>query len=216
MGSLMDAKKGADNHSSKPHLTEVFTNQDLLHLTQEKNTSTGPATATLLINDSEQLNAGAGQSRGEGKSLLGLPVYLVHRDKGIVQPLNVPARNEIVHKNPALLKHVVADAFQRQANKVGFFEDIDCVVRWKSSAIRFHIEFEISVLGNRCQHLASVRKIPAQNPVSTRRYTLLIGLTEEVGPVCEESCSTCKAFLKQATCKSVAMKPFQLLALVQS
>ena len=50
MSDLMDAVKGADDHSSKPHLTEVFTNQDALHLTQgEKNQQDQQQQHSLLI-----------------------------------------------------------------------------------------------------------------------------------------------------------------------
>ena len=124
--------------------------------------------ATLVVNDGEKQNGGVPQIKYDGKALDGIPIYLVRGDKGTVQALNVPARNEVAHKSPSLLKRAVEMAFQSQANKEGLHEDIDCVVRWKPSAIPFHIEFEISVSGNICQHLASVRKITARDPVSMR------------------------------------------------
>lgn len=122
-------------------------------------------------------------------------MYLL-RDERTVEPLNVPARNITAHKSPNLLKHVVAEAFQRQANKEGRYQDKDCVIRWKPSAIPFHIEFETSVSGKTCQHLASVRSITAKDPVSTCLYALLTGLTAEVESVCQKSRSTCKSFLE--------------------
>ena len=66
------------------------------------------------------------------------------------------------------MKHVVAKALQRQANKNGLYEDTDCVVHWKPSAIPFHVEFEISVLNDTCQHLVSVRSIKEKDLVSTQ------------------------------------------------
>ncbi|CAF9919369.1 MAG: hypothetical protein ALECFALPRED_001141 [Alectoria fallacina] len=120
---------------------------------------------TLVITGSEQQSTGASQSQDKSNPIIGLPIYLFHGDKGVIQPLNVPARNAIAHKSPALVKHAVAEAFQRRANKVGFYyEDTNCAVRWKPSAIPFHIEFEISVSNNICQHLASVRNIKAKDP----------------------------------------------------
>ena len=126
-----------------------------------------------IITENEQQNAGASQCPGEGKSpgnlLNHLPIYLLHEGKGIVEPLNAPARNEVVRKNPALVKHVVAKALQRRANvflKEGLHEDTDCVVHWKPSAIPFHVEFEISVSNDTCQHLVSVRNIKEKDLVS--------------------------------------------------
>ena len=124
---------------------------------------TGPT--TLIITEIGQQNTEASQSQGEDKLSTRLPIYLV-RDKRFIQPLNVSARNAIAHRSPILLKHAVAEAFQRRANKTGLHEDTDCVVRWKPSAIPFHIEFEISASGNTCQHLASVRNITSSDPVS--------------------------------------------------
>lgn len=71
-----------------------------------------------------------------------------------------------MRKSPALVKHVVAEALQRQANKEGLYEDADCVVHWKPSAIPFHVEFEIIVLNDTCKHLVSVRSIKAKDRVS--------------------------------------------------
>ena len=89
---------------------------------------TGPT--TLVITGSEQQSTGASQSQDESNPIIGLPIYLFHGDKGVIQPLNVPARNAIAHRSPALVKNAVAEAFQRQANKVGFYyEDTDCAVR---------------------------------------------------------------------------------------
>lgn len=127
---------------------------------------TGPQ--ILIIADSDGKSAGASQSQVESTPLIELPIYLLQEAKGVIQPLNVPARNAIAHKNPALVMHAVAEAFQRRANKEGFYEGTDCVVRWKPSVIPFHIEFEMSVSNRTCQHLASVRKIKAEDPVSTR------------------------------------------------
>ena len=137
-----------------------------------------PEPATLVNTDPKNHN-GVPQIKCEGKVLDGLPIYLVRGDKGVVQALNVPARNEVAHKNPDLLKHALAKAFQRRADKEGLHEDVECVVRWKPSAIPFHIEYEISASGNTCQHLASVRKITAKDPVSMRLYALLTSLTVE-------------------------------------
>ena len=171
--------------------------------TSDQKNVTGPTTYT--ITDSQQKNAETGQiQRGDIPSG-GIPIYLL-RDKSVLQPLNVPERNAIAHKSPNLLKHVVAEAFQRQANKEGLYKDKDCVVRWKPSAIPFHIEFQISVSGNTCQHLASVRSNTAKDPVSTRLHTLLTSLTVEIGSVRKGSCSTRKSLFKQATCKSTVMK----------
>ena len=72
-----------------------------------------------------------------------------------------------MHKSPALLKQVIAEAFRSQANQEGRYEDTGCVVCWKPSVIPFHIEFEISASGNLCQHLASVRHIKTEDAVST-------------------------------------------------
>ena len=135
---------------------------------------TGPT--TLILTDDGQQSAEASYSQGEDKIPTGLPIYLV-RNKRIIQPLNVSARNEIAHRSPSLLKHAVAEAFQRRANKTGLHQDSDCVVRWKPSVIPFHIEFEISASGNTCQHLASVRNITSSDPVSAPLYAVLISLT---------------------------------------
>ena len=135
---------------------------------------TGPT--TLIITEIDQKKAEASQSQGEDKLSTGLPIYLV-RDKRFIQLLNVPARNAIAHRSPILLKHAVAEAFQRRANKTGLHQDTDCVVRWKPSAIPFHIEFEISASGNTCQHLASVRNITSSDPVSASFHAVLISLT---------------------------------------
>lgn len=164
----------------------------------------GPTTRT--ITDSEQQTPGASQSESEGNPLVALSIYLLHGDRGVIQPLNVPARNEVAHKNPAFVKHAVAKALQRQANKAGLYEDVDCVVHWKPSAIPFHIEFEISASIKNCQHLASVRNIQAKDPVSTRLYARSTSL-RELGPVCEESYPTCKSVFEQDTCKSTILKP---------
>ena len=120
---------------------------------------------TLIIAQVGQESAEASQSQGKDKVSTGLPIYLV-RDQRIIQPLNVSARNAIAHRSPVLIKHAIAEAFQRRANRTGLHQDTDCVVRWKPSAIPFHIEFEISASGNTCQHLASVRKITSSDPVS--------------------------------------------------
>ena len=124
---------------------------------------TGPK--TLITTEVGQESAEASQSQREDKLSTGIPIYLV-RDRRFIQPLNVSARNAIAHRSPVLIKHAIAEAFQRRANKTGFHQDTDCVVRWKPSAIPFHIEFEISASGNTCQHLASVRKITSSDVVS--------------------------------------------------
>ncbi|KAF6230414.1 hypothetical protein HO133_004756 [Letharia lupina] len=165
MGNVMDAEEGADNHR-RPTI--------------------------LIIAENEQNNAGARQSQGEGNPLSRLPVYSFHGDKGVIQPLNAPARNVIAHTRPALIKHAVASAFRRQANKKGLYADTDCVVHWKPSAIPFHIEFEINASNNTCQHLASVRNIKAKDPVSTRPYALLTDLTG-TGPIQSDNRSNCTA-----------------------
>lgn len=134
---------------------------------------TGPTTHTTT--NSEKQDAGARRSQGEdeGNPRLGVSIYLFNADKGVIEPLNVPARNTIVHNSPALVKHAVANTLQRQANKKGLYEHTSgCVVHWKPSAIPFHIEFEVSVSKNTCQHLASVRNIKAKNAVSKRFYAL--------------------------------------------
>ncbi len=98
-----------------------------------------------------------------------MPIYLVDKGKGIIQALDVPGRNALAHKSPALVKHAVAEALQalqREANKVGLYKGTNCVVHWKPSAIPFHIEFEISASDSICQHLASIRRITAKDPVS--------------------------------------------------
>ncbi len=159
---------------------------------------TEPTTRT--ITDSEQQKPGVSQSQNEGNQLVGLCIYLVHGE-GVVEPLNVPARNAVAHKNPALVKDAIAKALQRQANKEGFYEDEDCVVYWKPSAIPFHIEFEISASNKTCQHLASVRNSKAKDQVSTQPYAHLIDLKES-GPVCKKYNPTGKDFLEQATRKS--------------
>ena len=161
---------------------------------------------TRTITDSEQQFPGTSQSESEGNPLVALPIYLFHGDRGVIQPLNVPARNQIAHNNPALVKHAVAKALQRQANKGGLYEDVDSVVHWKPSAIPFHIEFEISASNKNCQHLASVRNIKAKDQVSTRLYARSTSL-RELGPVCEESNPTCKTVFEQATCKSTVLQP---------
>ena len=160
---------------------------------------TGPTTRT--ITDSEQQNPGVSQSQSEGNPSVGLSIYLVHGDRGVIEPLNVLARNAVAHENPALVKDAVAKALQRQANKVGLYEDVDCVVHWKPSAIPFHIEFEISTSNKSCQHLASVRNSKAKDQVSTQLYARLIDLKES-GPLCKEYNTTGKDFLEQATRKS--------------
>ncbi len=160
---------------------------------------TGPTTRT--ITDSEQQNPGVSQSQSEGNPSVGLSIYLVHGDRGVIEPLNVPARNAVAHKNPALVKDAVAKALQRQANKEGLYENVDCVVHWKPSAIPFHIEFEICASNKTCQHLASVRNSKAKDQVSTQLYAHLIDLRES-GPVCKEYNPTGKDFLEQATRKS--------------
>lgn len=210
MGNAMDTEEGTDNYSSKSLPTEVSSSKDFQHLTQN---ATGPT--TLITAESGQKNPGASQNQVDQNPLIGVPIYVFHGDKCVFQPLNVPARNEIAHRSPALLKHAVAKAFQRQANKEGLYEDTDCVVRWKPSAIPFHIEFEISASNNTCQHLASVRNVKAKDPVSTRLHALPTSLTE-TEPVRKESCPTCKGFLKQATCKSTVMKPLLLPAWMSS
>ena len=162
---------------------------------------------TLIITDSEKQDAGArqcpdeGKSAGEGKLLPRVPIYLFHEGKRVIEPLNAPARNEVMRKNPALVKHVVAKALQRRANKEGRYEDTDCVVHWKPSVIPFHIEFEISVSNDTCQHLVSIRKIKEEDLVSARLHNLLTSLTE-TAPIRKEHCLTCKGFLKQAISKS--------------
>ena len=77
----------------------------------------------------------------------------------------------MAHKSPALVKHAVTEALQRQANKKGVFEGTDCVVRWKPSAMPFLIEFEVSASKDTCQHLVSVRHIPEKDPVRTHPLT---------------------------------------------
>lgn len=162
--------------------------------------TTGPP--TVIITDSEQHNTRAIHFQGKSKLLIGLPIFLLHTEKSIIQPLNVPARNAIAHKSPALVKHAVAEAFQRQADKEGLYEEKDCVVHFKPSAIPFHVQFQISASNITCQHLASVRNI--NNPVSTRIFTLLT-LLIETGPVRKGPGSACKGFLRQAICKSTMM-----------
>lgn len=162
----------------------------------------------LVITNSEPQDPGPNQSPDEDILWDGLPIYVVNKSKGntIVQPLNVPARNTLAHTSPNLIKHAVAESLRRQANKEGTCSNSGCIVHWKPSAIPFHIEFVISVSRKICQHLASVRKIPGKDPVSTHLDALSNGLTLEVGSVRKKSCSTCKAFLKQATGESTAMK----------
>lgn len=163
---------------------------------------------TPTITDSEKQDAGArqcpdeGKSPGEGNLLTRLPIYLFHEGKHIIEPLNAPARNEVMRKNPALVKHVVAKALQRRAKtfKEGLYEDTDCVVHWKPSVIPFHVEFEISVSNDTCQHLESIRNIKEEDLVSARFHTLLTSLTE-TAPIREEPCFTCKGVLKQAISK---------------
>lgn len=128
---------------------------------------------TPIVTDSEQPNPGAsqcsdeGKSSGEGNLLPRIPIYILREGKHTIEALNAPARNEVMRKNPALVKHVVAKALQRRANKEGRYEDTDCVVYWKPSVIPFHVEFEISVSNDTCQHLVSSRNIKHEDLVST-------------------------------------------------
>ena len=82
----------------------------------------------------------------------------------------------------------------------GLYEGTDCVVHWKPSAIPFHVEFEISVSNDTCQHLVSIRSIKAKDRVSTK-FMFMTSLTE-IAPIRTESCSTCRGLLKQAISKS--------------
>ena len=97
----------------------------------------------------------------------GVPIYLLRGEEGVFQALNVPARNEVAHKSPGLLKGIVAKALQRQAQIEGSCKGTDTVVHWKGSDIPFHIEFEFSVLNKICYHLASIRNVKTHGPVST-------------------------------------------------
>ena len=97
----------------------------------------------------------------------GVPMYLIRGEEGVFQALNVPARNEVAHKSPGLLKDIVAKALQRQAQIEGSYKGTEIVVHWKGSAIPFHIEFEFSVLNKTCLHLASIRNVKTNGPVST-------------------------------------------------
>ena len=119
----------------------------------------------IAVSD-EQISPADQTSQGKDKFMAAIPLYLVRQDKGVVEPLNVPARNAMVHKSPALLKQFVAEALQSQANKDGFFEGSECFVRWRPSVIPYHIEFNISASDDTCQHLASVRGITEKDPVS--------------------------------------------------
>lgn len=93
-------------------------------------------------------------------------MYLIYQEEGVFQALNVPARNEVAHKSPGLLKGIVAKALQCQAKKRGSYKGTDFVVNWKPSEIPFHTEFEFSVLNNTCHHLASIRNVKTNGLVS--------------------------------------------------
>ena len=137
----------------------------------------------------------------------GVPIYLIRGEEGVFEALNVPARNEVAHKSPGLLKGIVAKALQRQANIEGSYKGTDIVVHWTGSGIPFHIEFEFSVLNKTCYHLASIRNVKTNGPVSTLLYAFLTSL-RKTGPVCTESCSTGKDFLEQITGRSTETAPF--------
>ena len=95
-----------------------------------------------------------------------VPIYLIRGEEGVFEALNVPARNQVAHTSPGLLKGIVAKALQRQADVEGSYKGTDIVVHWKGSRIPFHIEFEFCVLKKTCYHLASIRKVKTDGPVS--------------------------------------------------
>lgn len=138
---------------------------------------TGPPSA-LIVTEVGQRSSEASQpqTQGEDKLPTGLPIYLV-RDQRFVHRLNVSARNAIAHRSPTLLKHALAESLQRRANMTGLYQDTDCIVRWKPSAIPFLVEFKLSASGNTCQHLASVRNITSGDPVSPSLNAVLTSLT---------------------------------------
>ena len=136
----------------------------------------------------------------------GVPIYLIRQEEGIFQALNVPARNELAHKNPELLKGIVAKALQRQAKQEGSYKGTDFIVNWKPSEIPFHTEFEFSVLNNTCHHLASVRNVRTNGLVSMWLNARISALTKP-GPACQESYSTSKDFLEQNTGQSTQTMP---------
>ena len=136
-----------------------------------------------------------------------VPIYLIRGEEGVFQALNVPARNEVAHKSPGLLKGIVAKALQRQAKIEGSFKGTDIVVHWKGSEVPFHIEFEFCVLNKTCYHLASIRNVKTNGPVSALLHAFLTSL-RKIGPICTESCSTCKGFLEKITGRSTETAPF--------
>ena len=138
-----------------------------------------------------------------------VPIYLLRGEEGVFQALNVPARNELARRSPGLLKGIVAKALQRQAQTEGSYKGTDIVVHWKGSEIPFHIEYEFSVLNKTCYHLASIRNVKTNGPVSKQFHALLTRL-RRTGSICTESCSTCKDFLKQTTGKSTETASFYL------
>ena len=170
---MMDAKEHRNDSNGKSHLFKVYHDRDIQPLTQKNLTES----TTLIIADIDQKLTGAGQTQG-AKPQFEIPLYVIG-DTGTIRPLNILARNVVAHNSPGLLKHAVAEAFQRRANKTGLYKDTDCVVRWKPSAVPFHIEFEISTSGNTCQHLASVRNITASDTVSALPYPVTNSLTHK-------------------------------------
>ena len=137
----------------------------------------------------------------------GVPIYFIRGEEGVFEALNVPARNQVAHTSPGLLKGIVAKALQRQANIEGSYKGTDIVVHWKGSEIPFHTEFKFSTLNKICYHLASIRNVKTNGPVSIELHSFLTSL-RKTGPVCTESCSTCKDFLEQITGRSTQMAPF--------
>ena len=121
-------------------------------------------TTAVVITVSEQDQPGDSEHQFQ---INGVPIYLIRGKEGVFEALNVPARNEVARKSPGLLKDIVAKALQRQANQEGSYKGTEIVVHWKGSEIPFHIKFEFSVLNKTCHHLASIRNVKTNGPVST-------------------------------------------------
>ena len=170
----MDPEKGARNPTSKSCPAQsryVISELKKAHLgTHLNNSTTRPTTRVMARGERPKV--------GGEHTDTGISVQLV-RDKTWFQLLNSKDRNAIAHEIPGLIRYAKTEGFQRRAIQRGLHKDKDCVVRWKPSAIPFLVEFKISVSGNRCQHLVSVKKLTASDLVSSQLYTMLNGLTAE-------------------------------------
>lgn len=120
-------------------------------------------------------------------------------------PLNVAARNELVHANHALIKSFSSDALSYSVDKKGSYQDDDYITHWKPSSIPFHLDFEISSSNDTCLHLASARKLCKQKPVSIQDEPLIIGLIK-IDSICRED----HTFSKEVPCQISCEPPLDL------